>query len=81
MNKDKEISQLLKLTKEDNKILHRLDRSAKVGRFFNVLYWVVIIASISGVYYYFQPYLDKVIEVYDKASSILRDIGNNIPTK
>jgi hypothetical protein len=74
MKREKELDQLLKITKEDHKILHGLQKSARISRMFSILYWILIIGSISGVYYYIQPYLDILLDLYHQVRSVIRGV-------
>lgn len=60
----------LELSKENNKILKKLYGAMRVSRAFKVLYWVVIIGSMLGAYYYFQPLIDSFKDVFNGASSL-----------
>ncbi len=68
------MNELLELTRENNKILRGMQRSARVNRVFKLIYWGLIIASFVGTYYYIQPYLDQVLKLYNQASSTLNDV-------
>lgn len=52
------------LTKENNKILRGIRRSNRFSAFFRIVYWVLIIGSAIGAYYYIQPYINAVSEAY-----------------
>ncbi len=54
------LDRTLALSEENNKILRKMQRSLRWGRFFNALYWVFIIGTAVGAYYYVQPYLDPL---------------------
>jgi hypothetical protein len=60
----KKLDRALALSEENNKILKTLLRNMRWGRLFRVLYWGVIIAASVGVFYYFQPVLDRFISAY-----------------
>lgn len=77
-----DLNQLLELTKENNKILRGMQRSARVGKFFKAVYWALILGTIFGSYYYLQPYIDQMLMMYNQAVSTLNDLKNkasNIP--
>jgi len=52
----------LELTRENNKLLKKMHRSIQWGRFFRIIYWVVIIAAGFGAYYFVQPYISFLQE-------------------
>jgi hypothetical protein len=72
---EKESKELLELTRENNKMLHSMIRSARVSRFFRMVYWAFIIGSFIGTYYYLQPYIDQLMQIYGQVSSTLKDVG------
>ena len=75
--KDKAMLQnVLKLSEENNRMLKRMERRhfwSSVGRLF---YWVIIIGAAYGAFYYVQPYLAKVTNMYNVASSQLQKVQN-----
>ncbi len=66
----------LALTQENNKMLHTLKSAMLWSRVMSVLYWVLIIGSALGAYYFIQPYIDQLLEVYGGAKSNLDSIGS-----
>jgi hypothetical protein len=77
---DSETHKLLKetfeLSKDNNKMLKRLQSNMRWGRFIHSLYWIIIIGSAFGAYYFVQPYIDQLLQVY----SGVQNIGDSIPT-
>ena len=70
------------LAQENNKMLHSLMRSMRISRIISILYWVIIIGSALGAYYFIQPYINQLIDIYGGAKSNLDSFGsmfNNIP--
>jgi len=75
--KEKELlEETLELSKENNKILKKLHGAMKMSRVFKVVYWVIIIGSMLGVYYYFQPFIDNIKGSFDGIISLF-DKGQN----
>lgn len=66
------------LVKENTKILRSVERRAQLSFLFKTLYWVVIIGSIFGAYYFIQPYIDSLRENFDflKNNQTLENIDN-----
>ena len=58
------------LAKENNDMLHSLRRSMRLARFMSLLYWVFIIGSALGAYYFLQPYIDQLKTIYGSTSNI-----------
>ena len=65
------IDELLELTRENNKILRSMRRTQRWSSFFTFVYWAIILGSIFGVYYYFQPTIQKYMRPILTSVSIL----------
>lgn len=79
------LEEILSLTRENNKILRGMRRSQRVSSFFQFIYWLVIIGSVFGAYYYIQPMIEPFMQIIDKTMSDIQGvkdgfegIGNNI---
>lgn len=46
------------MIEENNKILRSMRSHQRWGSFFTAIYWILIIGSFVGAYYYFKPVLD-----------------------
>ncbi len=72
---DREEKELLKKTialeEENNDILRKMQRSMRIQRFLSILYWVFIIGSIFGLYYFVQPYIEQLLTIYGGAKNSL----------
>ena len=66
------------LAEDNNKMLHSMRRSMRFQRVMTALYWVFIIGSFVGAYYFVEPYLDQLRNVYGGAQSDLKDVGSII---
>ena len=66
------IEEMLELAKENNKILRTMRRSQRMTSLFTFVYWAVILGSIFGVYYYFQPTIQKYMKVFQSSVGILQ---------
>jgi len=67
-----EEKELLKLTKENNEILHKMRRSLFWGRVFKAVYLIIILGVTFGAYYLIQPYLEGVLGAYQ---NVLGGVG------
>ncbi len=65
------IDELLELTRENNQILRSMRRTQRWSSFFTFVYWAIILGSIFGVYYYFQPTIQKYMRTMQTSVSIL----------
>jgi len=66
------------LAEDNNKMLHSIRRSMRLASFVRIIYWVLIIGSAVGAYYFIQPYIDQLIGVYGGTKSNLNNIGSFI---
>ena len=71
-----QLDEVTKLTRQNNKIMRKIQRSMRVGLIFRMLYWILIIGSMLGAYYYLQPFIDDIGETYNN----LIDIPEKIKT-
>jgi hypothetical protein len=69
----RKLDELLELTNENNKILRGMRRTQRWGSFFTIVYWAVILGSIFGVYYYFQPTIQKYVKTLQDSVGIIQN--------
>ena len=66
---DPEIKELLrrnlKISEDSNVLLHKMHRSAVRSSIMRAIYWIIIIGSGVVSYYYLQPYISKVLALYN----------------
>lgn len=74
--KDKELlERTLKISEENNKILKSMRRASRLGTAFRIFYWLVIIGIGLGSYYFVEPYLKQVMDIYSKINSTVQTLG------
>lgn len=66
------------LAEENNDILRGIRSSMRLSRFISIIYWVFIIGSAVGAYYFIQPYLNEIMGVYGGAKSQINDVSSTI---
>jgi hypothetical protein len=71
------LDELYELSQENNEILHSLLRREKFATYMRLIYWLVIIGAVFGLYYYVEP----VINYISNNSSGLADFFNAINDK
>ncbi|HRY62227.1 MAG TPA: hypothetical protein P5056_00405 [Candidatus Paceibacterota bacterium] len=71
---EEKLDELLKLTKENNKILRGMRSSQRWASFFNYIYYALIIGSFIGAYYYLQPIVDKAMQSLQGVASGIQDV-------
>ncbi len=79
---NQKIDELLDLTRENNKMLHSMRGAQRRSSFFQLVYWVIILVSIFGVYYYFQPTIQKYMKAMKTSVEVLQkleSVANSIP--
>ena len=76
---DPEVRQLLeenlKISKENNELLLKVRSVQRWAQITRILYWVVIIGVSFGAFYYIQPYLGNLLNVYTGGVSGMNDVG------
>jgi hypothetical protein len=65
------------LSLENNKMLHAIRRSMFWSRMTSYLYWILIIGVSIGAFYFLQPYLDKVVGLYNSISGTQQKINDS----
>lgn len=73
---DDDVSELLALTRENNKLLRGLYKSMVLSRTLSTIYWFVIIGSMVGAYYYLQPVVTKYFNTYETLMNMVGKIEN-----
>lgn len=77
------LDEILELTRENNKILRSMRRAERWNSFFRYLYWIIVIGSIFGVYYYFQPTIQKYADAVRKSTEMIQKLeqsAGSMPT-
>ena len=65
----------LRLAEENNTILIKMRRGARLSQAMSYVYWLIIIGISVGAYYYAKPYLDKAINLYNSAQTNINGVG------
>ncbi len=74
------LEKTLALAEENNKILQGIKRSMRIGRWWKIIYWTLVVGTALGAYYFIQPYIDQVISVYGGAKSNIEGINSLLDT-
>ena len=69
------LEESLALAKDNNSMLHSMSRSMRVQRVMTAIYWLFIIGSAVGAYYFVQPYLDQIMDLYAGAIDVLKQFS------
>lgn len=77
---DEETKQLLEdtysLTKENNKLLHKVRGVQKRAELFYIIKILFFIGLSVGAFYYVQPYLEKVFNLYSSITNTTQELNN-----
>lgn len=74
----RKLDELLEITRENNKILRGMRRTQRWGSFFRLVYWTVILGSVFGVYYYFQPTIQKYMKTFQTSVGIIQNFEKTV---
>lgn len=62
---DSKLDEILKLTKENNKMLHKMRRDAMYRSLLSTVWWLILLISpVVFYYYYLEPYISEVQKMY-----------------
>ena len=65
------LNKSVSLAEDNHKMLRSMRRSMHISSIVSILYWLIIIGSAVGAYYFIQPYTDQIVKVYNEAKSNL----------
>jgi hypothetical protein len=77
------MNELLELTRENNRILRSMHRKQVLGQIATFLYWLVILGVAGWSYYYFKPYMEQYMDMYQNITKSLQsvgDVGSKLPS-
>lgn len=61
---EEEIDEIKELVTENHQMLKNIQSAARWARFFTIFRWSVIIIGAFVGYYFLQPYIEKVQEIW-----------------
>lgn len=70
------LEETFELTKENNKLLHRVRSVQKWQAFWSILKIVVVMGVALGVAYYIEPYFNKAMDMFSQISGVKDGINN-----
>jgi hypothetical protein len=56
----------LRMSRENNKLLIKVRSSQRWASITRVLYWMVLIGISFGAFYFLQPYIEKIMNLYSR---------------
>lgn len=73
-NEEELLERTYEFEKQNNAMLKKLYRDMWWSRLFRVVYWVVVLGAMFGVYYYIQPYITPFIKAYANLSGMVESL-------
>jgi hypothetical protein len=70
------LEETFELTKENNKLLHRVRGVQKWQAFWSIARIVIIAGIALGALYYLEPYIEKLIGIYNQISGVKQTIDS-----
>ncbi len=74
---EEKINKILELTEENNQIIKKMHRSQKIQNIFRNIYWVIILATAFGAYYFLQKYFNNIFSDYQNIKNTLYLLDKN----
>jgi len=74
----KKLQRIEQVEEDSNKILHKLYRALQWSRVAKLLYLLLILSIIFGMYIYIQPYIGDFVELYTGAQGALDTMRSTI---
>ncbi len=68
------LEETLALAQENNKMLHKVRRVQKWAAFWSGLKVFIIIGIALGSFYFLEPYINKVVDLYNSVSSATQKV-------
>ena len=68
------LEETARLVKENHKILKGIRRSARIDSFLRIIYWLIILGSAFGTYYFLQPYVNVIVKSYNGMQQNLQSV-------
>lgn len=65
-----------RLVEENHTMLRKMRRAALWGRAWHLLYWLIIIGISVGAYFYVQPYVNQLLNLYGGVTGDVEAVQN-----
>lgn len=73
-SQDKLMREIYRLTKENNKMIHKLDRDAKRSRMWKMIRLFITVGLLFGAYYFVQPLIENLASAYDSIQQSFEEL-------
>ncbi len=68
------LTKSIRIAEENNKMLRGLRTRARLSFFLRIIYWLIIIGSVFGAYYFVKPFIDPIISGYNGLQENIQSI-------
>ena len=76
------LDDMYKLVQENHEVLHDLLRRERLATFGRVLYWIIVLGTLFGAYYYVKPIVQVFMPQYESFNTAIQKINDasyNLP--
>ena len=80
--REEQLEEILDLVRENNEMLHSMQRRMLWSQIFSYIYWLIIIGAMGWSYYFLEPYFQKYWQLYQNISaqiSTVEKAGMGLP--
>ncbi len=75
---EKAVEENMELSRENNRMIKALYKNYRTVRVFRILYLVLIIGTALGAYYYLEPYLQQISELYTGSANTFNTLKDTL---
>lgn len=68
------IRENIRIAEDNNRLLRKIVSASRWARIFKLIYWIIIIGSMVGAYYYIQPVFINMLDTYQGLVSEVQNI-------
>lgn len=77
----RKLEEIYQLTKENNRLLHKMRRAAFWGGVWRFIWWLIILgAPVILYYYFFAPYVERFLTTYQQFQEGTQQVQNFSPS-
>jgi hypothetical protein len=75
LTNEEKLNEIFRMTEENNRILRGIRRTQYVSNVFRILYWLIILASLGGAYYFIKPIMTSLAGSGASLSDTMKQIN------
>jgi hypothetical protein len=76
------LDDMYKLVQENHEVLQDLLRRERLASFGRMLYWIIVLGTLFGAYYYVKPIVQVFMPQYESFNAAVQkinDVSHNLP--